>query len=419
MAIPKRIAMITVHTSPLEQPGAGDAGGLNVYVAETSKRLAQQNVEVEILTRKAKPGLPPSVELFPGVNVHHVDSGALEGLDKNDLPATLCNFTAGVLRYGARMPEQHIDLIHSHYWLSGQVGWVARERWLAPLVHSMHTMGKVKNLSLSQDDIPEPNLRIVGEQQLVDTADLIIANTQIEERELIEHYRAEPQKVKVVYPGVDNEHFTPGNKSQARKIYGFAETDLVISFVGRIQPLKGPDILVKAAAQMLKTNPDLANRLKIVICGAPSGTGTKDPAHLQHLATELGISSLITFLPPQDRNQLVQLYRASDLVAVPSYSESFGLVAIEAQACGIPVVAAKVGGLNYAVKDHDSGLLIPDHAINNWAQALSGLILDQSRLAKMSANAIAHAADFTWTKTVEQLLEVYEHAMQISVLAAR
>lgn len=419
MAIPRRIAMITVHTSPLEQPGAGDAGGLNVYVAETAKRLAERNIEVEILTRKAKAGLPQTVELFPGVNVHHVDSGALEGLDKNDLPATLCNFTAGVLRYGASMPEGHIDLIHSHYWLSGQVGWVARERWLAPLVHSMHTMGKVKNLSLSQDDTPEPNLRIIGEQQLVDTADLLIANTQIEEQELIEHYHALPEKVKVVYPGVDNAHFTPGDKNQSRTKLGFTESDLIISFVGRIQPLKGPDVLIKAAAEMLKLNPTLSGRLKIIICGAPSGTGTKDPAYLQHLVKQLAIESVVKFLPPQSRDQLIDLYRASDLVAVPSYSESFGLVAVEAQACGVPVVAAKVGGLNYAVKDHNSGLLIADHTTSSWAAALSGLILDQPRLSQMSVNALAHAADFTWHKTVDQLLEVYEHAMQISVLAAR
>jgi D-inositol-3-phosphate glycosyltransferase len=411
--------MITVHTSPLEQPGAGDAGGLNVYVAETAKRLAQRNVEVDILTRKAKAGLPASVQLFPGVQVHHVDSGALEGLDKNDLPATLCNFTAGVLRYGANMPEHHIDLIHSHYWLSGQVGWVARERWLAPLVHSMHTMGKVKNLSLSEGDLPEPNLRIVGEQQLVDTADLLIANTEIEERELIEHYHADANKIKVVYPGVDNLHFVPGDQVIARKKFGLAENDLVISFVGRIQPLKGPDVLVKAAAEIVKRNPELASRLKVVICGAPSGTGTKDPERLAHLAEEFNLTKIVKFLPPQNRDDLVQLYRASDLVAVPSYSESFGLVAVEAQACAIPVVAAKVGGLNYAVKDHNSGILIDDHNSTSWAITLSDLLLDNAKRAEFSKNAIAHAADFTWDKTVDQLLAVYHHAMQTAVLTSR
>jgi len=411
--------MITVHTSPLEQPGAGDAGGLNVYVAETAKRLAERDVEVDILTRKAKAGLPAMVQLFPGVNVHHVDSGALEGLDKNDLPATLCNFTAGVLRYGARMPENNIDLIHSHYWLSGQVGWVARERWLAPLVHSMHTLGKVKNLSLSEGDIPEPNLRIVGEQQLVDTADLLIANTAIEQNELIEHYHADKEKVKVVYPGVDNLHFTPGDKVSSRKHFGIDSNDLVITFVGRIQPLKGPEVLLRAAAEMMSIKPELADRLKIVICGAPSGTGTKNPERLKHLANELGLTQRVKFLPPQNRDDLVLLYRASDLVAVPSYTESFGLVAVEAQACGIPVVAAKVGGLNYAVKDHNSGLLVTGHNTTAWANSLADLLLDTEKRSQFSKNAITHAADFTWDKTVDHLLAVYQHAMKFAVVANR
>jgi len=403
--------MITVHTSPLEQPGAGDAGGLNVYVAETAKRLAERDVEVDILTRKAKAGLPAMVlQLFPGVNVHHVDSGALEGLDKNDLPATLCNFTAGVLRYGARMPENHIDLIHSHYWLSGQVGWVARERWLAPLVHSMHTLGKIKNLLLSEGDIPEPNLRIVGEQQLVDTADLLIANTAIEQNELIEHYHADKEKVKVVYPGVDNLHFTPGDKVSSRKHFGIDSNDLVITFVGRIQPLKGPEVLLRAAAEMMSIKPESADRLKIVICGAPSGTGTKDPERLKHLANELGLTQRVKFLPPQNRDYLVLLYRASDLVAVPSYTESFGLVAVEAQACGIPVVAAKVGGLNYAVKDQNSGLLVTGHNTTAWANSLADLLLDTEKRS---------FADFTWDKTVDQLLAVYHHAMKLAVVANR
>jgi len=411
--------MITVHTSPLEQPGAGDAGGLNVYVAETAKRLAERDVEVDILTRKAKAGLPAMVQLFPGVNVHHVDSGALEGLDKNDLPATLCNFTAGVLRYGARMPENHIDLIHCHYWLSGQVGWVARERWLAPLVHSMHTLGKIKNLLLSEGDIPEPNLRIVGEQQLVDTADLLIANTAIEQNELIEHYHADKEKVKVVYPGVDNLHFTPGDKVSSRKHFGIDSNDLVITFVGRIQPLKGPEVLLRAAAEMMSIKPESADRLKIVICGAPSGTGTKDPERLKHLANELGLTQRVKFLPPQNRDYLVLLYRASDLVAVPSYTESFGLVAVEAQACGIPVVAAKVGGLNYAVKDQNSGLLVTGHNTTAWANSLADLLLDTEKRSQFSKNAIAQAADFTWDKTVDQLLAVYHHAMKLAVVANR
>ncbi|HMC68544.1 MAG TPA: glycosyltransferase, partial [Mycobacteriales bacterium] len=197
----RRVATLSVHTSPLDQPGGGDAGGMNVYVCEIAKRLAQRGIEVEIFTRATSSDLPTVVELTPGVTVRHVVSGPYEGLDKNDLPAQLCAFTNGVLRVEAAHEPGYFDLVHSHYWLSGQVGWLAKERWGVPLVHSMHTMAKVKNASLAEGDAPEPASRVVGEAQVVEAADRLVASTAAEAQQLITLYDAEPARVVTVAPG--------------------------------------------------------------------------------------------------------------------------------------------------------------------------------------------------------------------------
>jgi len=211
----RRVAMLSVHTSPLEQPGTGDAGGLNVYVVEVAKRLAARNIEVEVFTRATTGGLPPEVELVPGVQVRHVTAGPYEGLGKEDLPGQLCAFAAGVMRAEAARPEGWYDLVHSHYWLSGQVGWLAADRWRVPLVHTMHTMARVKNTHLAKGDTPEPTGREIGEAQVVEAADRLVANTDGEARELIDLYDADPARVRVVPPGVDLGTFTPGDTAAA------------------------------------------------------------------------------------------------------------------------------------------------------------------------------------------------------------
>jgi D-inositol-3-phosphate glycosyltransferase len=213
---PRRVAMLSVHTSPLDQPGTGDAGGMNVYIAEVATRLARRGTEVEVFTRATSSNLPATFPMAPGVLVHNVVAGPFEGLPKEDLPGQLCAVTAGVLRKEASRREGWYDLIHSHYWLSGQVGWLAKERWGVPLVHTMHTMGRVKNLSLAPDDRPEPELRIIGEQQVVDAADRLVANTQAERSELVTLYDADPSLVDVVLPGVDLDAFHDRDRAAAR-----------------------------------------------------------------------------------------------------------------------------------------------------------------------------------------------------------
>lgn len=407
----ERIAILSVHTSPLHQPGTGDSGGMNVYIVETSKRLAQRGIQVEIFTRATSPKDEERVELAPGVTVKHIPAGPFEGLRKEDLPAQLCAVTAGVLRAEASKREGFYDLLHSHYWLSGQVGWIAQERWGVPLVHTMHTMARVKNRNLADGDLPEPTVREIGEEQVVQTADRLVANTQTEAQELIELYNADPARVRVVHPGVDLTNFVPGNKSQARHELGLKTDAAVMLFVGRIQPLKAPDVLLKAAAELIRHQPEMRNRLVVPICGGPSGTGLARPDALHELAAQLGITENVIFEPPTNRARLVKWLQAADVCLVPSYNESFGLVALEAQACGTPVIAANVGGLPTAISNNYSGLLVDGHNPHDWAHVLEKFFGDQQLQEKLSAGALDHASKFSWEATTEHLIEVYEEAI--------
>ena len=410
VADPTRVAMISVHTSPLEQPGTGDAGGLNVYVAETATQLAARGIEVDIFTRRTTGETPVEAELVPGVRVRHVTAGPYEGLSKEDLPGQLCAFSAGIMQAGLSVPEDHYDLVHSHYWLSGQVGWLAADRWRVALVHTMHTMARVKNLHLADGDSPEPRGREIGEVQVVEAADRLIANTDGEARELIELYAAPPAKVSVVPPGVDLATFSPGDRRQARAALGLpVEGDLLL-FVGRIQPLKAPDLLLRVAAELLRRDPSRRERLTVAVVGGPSGSGLTRPHELEELAVSLGISDVVRFVRPVERPVLAQWYRAADLVVVPSHSESFGLVAIEAQACGTPVVAADVGGLPTAVGD--AGVLVDGHRVGPWTDAVDSLLRDRPRRLELGRRAVEHASHYGWAATTDRLVEVYRQAIR-------
>ena len=401
------VAMLMIHTSPLEQPGTGDAGGMNVYVVESAKRMAATGVKVDIFTRATSSTLPATVEIADGVEVHHLVAGPYQGLAKEDLPGQFCALSAALMREEALRFQGHYRLIHSHYWLSGQVGWVAAERWNVPLVHTMHTMAKVKNAALAEGDVPEPSGRAIGEEQVVAASDALIANTEAEAASLVGLYSADPQKVHVVSPGVDLEMFTPGNKKSARKILGVREDAILLSFVGRIQPHKGPDTLIRAAAEMIKIEPNLRSRLEIAIVGGASGS-TTEPSKLRELAAWLGINDMIRFVEPTDRLHLPEWYRASDIVVVPSHSESFGLVALEAQACGTPVVATAVGGLRTAIRDGISGLLVDGHDPKSWASVLYRLAIEEDRRIELGRGALEHASHFGWQATAEKMLAVYD-----------
>jgi D-inositol-3-phosphate glycosyltransferase len=400
--------MVSVHTSPLDQPGTGDAGGLNVYVVELARRLAARNLAVEIFTRATSSVLPPTVEAFPGVTVHHVHAGPFEGLTKGELPGQLCAFAREVLRAEARHEQGWYDVVHSHYWLSGQVGALLRDRWSVPLVHSMHTMAKVKNAALAVGDAPEPSGRVIGEEQVVDAADMLVANTEFEAKQLLELYDADPARVEVVHPGVDLDVFRPS--ATARSRLGLPDDAVVLMFAGRIQPLKAPDVLLRAVRVLLDRDPGLRARLVVPVVGGPSGSGLEHPESLAQLAHSLGVSDVVRFVPPVTRSVLADWYAAATVVCVPSYNESFGLVAVEAQAAGTPVVAAAVGGLTTVVRDGVSGLLVAGHDPADFARAMERIVSAPALRAEMSRAALVQAGQFAWERTADRTLEVYRAA---------
>ncbi|MER6347519.1 D-inositol-3-phosphate glycosyltransferase [Streptomyces sp. NPDC001595] len=409
---PRRVAMLSVHTSPLHQPGTGDAGGMNVYIVELAQRLAAINIEVEIFTRATTAALPPTVELAPGVLVRHVDAGPYEGLAKEELPAQLCAFTHGVMQAWAGHRPGHYDLVHSHYWLSGHVGWLAAQRWGVPLVHAMHTMAKVKNANLADGDTPEPAARVIGETQIVAAADRLIANTDEEADELVRHYDADPGRVAVVHPGVNLERFTPADgRAAARARLGLPQDALIPLFAGRIQPLKAPDILLRAVAVLLDEHPELRSRIVVPVVGGPSGSGLAKPEGLQKLAARLGVADVVRFHPPVAQDRLADWFRAASVLVMPSYSESFGLVAIEAQASGTPVLAAAVGGLPVAVRDGRTGVLVRGHDPAAYARVLGDFAAEPGLTDRMGAAAAAHARSFGWQASAAATAEVYTAAV--------
>jgi D-inositol-3-phosphate glycosyltransferase len=400
-----RIATVMVHTSPLDQPGIGDAGGMNIYVLESAQRMAAMGVSVDIFTRRTDPAAPEIVEISPGVRVRHFDCGH-GTLTKEQLPIHISGLSQEFSRI---MRTENYDVIHSHYWLSGKVAMPAAKELGIPLVHTMHTMARVKNLNLAEGESPEPMIRVQGETQVVAAASALIANTDAEAASLVSLYDSCPDIVHVVSPGVDLFTFTPGeSRSAARELVGLPHDALVVSFVGRIQPHKGPEVLIRATSELVRHSPLLRHKLVVNVMGGASGANTDEVDRLKELTTWLGIDDVVRFEPPVARQDLAQWYRAADLVVVPSYSESFGLVAIEAQACGTPVVATAVGGLRTAVADGISGVLVDGHDPKAWSSVIARLLQEPQRRVLLSMGAIEHASHFGWDTTARGTLDIYD-----------
>jgi len=310
------------------------------------------------------------------------------------------------------LKNENYDSIHSHYWISGKVAMLAAKELGIPLVHTMHTMARVKNLNLAEGETPEPMIRVQGETQVVAAAQALVANTDAEAASLVSLYDACPDIVHVVAPGVDLYTFTPGKgRSAARTIVNLPQDSLVVSFVGRIQPHKGPEVLIRATSELVKHSPLLRNKLIVNIIGGASGANTEEVDRLKELATWLGIDDVVRFAPPAPRAELADWYRAADLVIVPSYSESFGLVALEAQACGTPVVATAVGGLRTAVADGISGVLVDGHDPKAWSSVIARLLQEPQRRVLLSMGAIEHASHFGWDATARGTLDIYDQVI--------
>jgi len=407
-----KIATLMVHTSPLDQAGVGDAGGMNVYVTESAKKMAQAGLSVDIFTRANKPNLPESIQIADGVTVKHLVAGPYEGLAKEELPSQLGALTSAFMQHQKKLPNNYYSLLHSHYWISGQLGWMISDQTNIPLIHTMHTTAKVKNLNLAAGEKPEPQIRAIGEEQVVAAATGLIANTDAEAASLVSLYGACPDNVFVVAPGVDLTTYNPADgKAGARTRLDIAQDAIMLTFVGRIQPHKGPDVLLRAAAQMLDHTPYLRAKLAVVIIGGTSGAGVDELDNLKSLVKFLQIEDVVHFIAPVTHGQLADWYRASDLVCIPSYSESFGLVALEAQACGTPVVATAVGGLRTAISDGISGSLVDGHDPKAWSAVISRLIAEPQRRLLLSMGAVEHASHFGWDATARGILDVYDWAL--------
>ena len=406
-AWPNRIAMISMHTSPLEQPGIGDAGGMNVYVLRTCEELARRGVKVDVFTRATRSSDGPVIQVSENFRVINIVAGPYEGLEKSDLATQMPAFAGGVIEF-ARKQGIEYDLIHSHYWLSGQVGWLLSDLLDIPFVHTAHTLAAVKNLHLAEGDTPEPESRRICEQQIVDNACRLIVNTDAEAKQLADLHDADPWRINVVPPGVDVELFSPGSDratERSRRELGIPLHTKVILFVGRLQRLKGPQVLLRGVGELMRRHP--ATNVRVIICGGLSGSGVHAPDEFTNLAAEEGIDHLVRFMPPRPPQDLAKLYQAADIVAVPSYNETFGLVAMEAQSTGTPVVAANVGGLSIAVDDGVSGLLVDGHEPAAWADALGRLVEDDELRIKLATQAREHSLEFSWQKTVDRLADVY------------
>jgi D-inositol-3-phosphate glycosyltransferase len=404
----RRVALLSVHTSPLDQPGAGDGGGLNVYVREVATRLAARGVDVDVFTRAVDPDAPEVVVLRgdgPGIaRVHHIEAGPVAPLAKEEQANHLCAFMLALQRHPTAGSH---DLVHAHYWLSGWVGQRVAERWQVPLIQTFHTLGVLKNQTLAPGDVPEPALRLIAEERISRAADRVLVLTCGEARLLHRTYRVSGSELTVVPAGVDLERFAP---SRAPRRPGPPR----LLFVGRLQPLKGPDVAVRTLAEVRRRLPDATLR---IVGGASGGSSaTTSTEGLRELARQLGVEEAVELEPALDQATLAERYRDADAVLVPSRSETFGLVALEAQACGTPVVAADVPGLEAVVGA--GGLLVPGHDPEDHAEAALTYLVDPEAAAQAGAAGVATAARASWDRTVDRLLDVYGELTEVRASVA-
>ena len=388
----RRVGLISLHTSPLDQPGTGDGGGLNVYVREVARRMAARGVAVDVFTRRTDPAQPATVALAPGADVHHLAAGPAAPVAKEDLAAHLCAFE---LALAAHPRLADLDVLHAHYWLSGWVGRRIARRTGVPLVQTFHTLAALKNATLAPGDRPEGALRLAVEAEVARTADQVLVLTCGEARLFHSSYGLSGARLTVVPAGVDLEVFRPDPAAHR------AEPPELL-FAGRLQPLKGPDVAVRTLAAVRRHRPDVRLR---VVGGASGHVGGAAEADLRRLAESLGVADAVTLEPALPQAELAERMRRAAVLLAPSRSETFGLAALEAQACGTPVVAARVPGLEVVVRE--GGVLVDGHDPADHAAAVLALLDDPDRAATVRAAALATAAASSWERTVDRLLDAY------------
>ena len=399
----KRVAVIAYHTSPLDEPGVGDAGGMTIYVRALACALSERGVSTDIFTR-AISDIGRIVELAPGVRVISVEAGPVGRLEKERQPQYIGEFIAGVRAFATAQRIRY-DLVHSHYWQSGLAAKALAGAWGVTMVHSHHSLGRVKNRWLAPGDAPEPQTRLDGELDVISSADVLVASTEEEWEQLACLYGAPHDRLKTLHPGVDHRLFSPGSRAAARAQLGLEPDLSLLLYVGRIQRLKGLDLAITSLDQIVGS---LDNAHLVVVGGASGPGGDKEVDRLAGLAEALGVEDRVSFVGPRRHDALPTFYRAADVLVVCSHTESFGLTALEAHACGIPVVGTSVGGLSHIVSDGASVYLVGNRDPSVFAARLKTLLSDAELRRRFSSEALKRSSVYSWGAVADGFMELYE-----------
>lgn len=409
------IAMLSYHTCPLATLGGKDTGGMNVYVHQLTRHLGQQGIHVDVFTRSQDEHVPHILhDLGYGNRVVHIPAGPEFPLPKKELTRYIPKFVEGIECFSQEKSIQY-DLIHSHYWMSGIAAIDLQILWQIPFINMFHTLGLMKNRIAQSPSEMEGEYRINGEKRVIATANRLIAATLAEKSQLEFLYETNSAKIAVIPPGVDTSRFYPIPKDEAKEIIGVSPTSRMILFVGRIEPLKGIDTLIKAISIIQKNGYlDCCPHSLAIIGGEPLASPEEmnaEMARLQDMVDSLGINNLVLFLGKQDQKMLPYYYSAAEVVVMPSHYESFGMVALEAMACGTPVVASQVGGLGFLVRDGQTGFVVPGNDVMKMADRLVQLIKDQDLQAKLGKESASYARKYSWQIITEKIIEVYQQEL--------
>ena len=415
--------MLSYHTCPLATLGGKDTGGMNVYVRELTRQLGRQGVHVDVFTRSQDEHVPHVLhDLGYGNRVVHVPAGPEIPLPKEELVSFLPQFVEGIQEF-SRTKGFTYDLIHSHYWTSGMAALNLKTAWNIPVVHMFHTLGLMKQRVARQPDEAEGDYRMRGEREVIRLADRLVAATPAELAQLQWLYQTDTRKVVIIPPGVDLSHFYPIPADEAKAFIGIAPADKMLLFVGRIEPLKGIDILIESIAYLRKEGVFERNNLCLSVIGGDSDFSPKslsaEMARLHTVREQYGVSDLVTFLGRRSQDTLPYYYSAAEAVVVPSHYESFGMVALEAMACGIPVVASQVGGLAFLVQDGVTGYTVPVDDPQALAERLKALINDPELRQEMGKQAVEFAQEYAWEKIAARIVNLYQEEIEKRIPASR
>ncbi|HEY8656113.1 MAG TPA: glycosyltransferase [Candidatus Limnocylindria bacterium] len=412
-----RVAMLSVHACPMAKLGGRDSGGMNVYVREIARDLARRGIEVDVFTRQREADHSSIQEIVPGARVIHIETGPLSYIPKMEVHDQIAEFTAHVEAFVAAERLRY-DLIHSHYWLSAEVAEVLAERWRVPRVQMFHTLGLVKREVMAEDVDGESDVRVAIERRAVRGSQAVVAASDIEAAELRRLYAAAAEKIRIIPCGVDPEIFHPVRQADARRSLGRDQCERVVLFVGRIEQIKGIDVLLRAISLLFQGYPDLRSELRLLIVGGALNDDDDAPetdkiVELRRLVHEHRLEDTVDFVGSQDQHRLALFYAAADICAVPSLTESFGLVALESMACGTPVLGTRVGGLQTVIEDRVSGFLVPAGDEQALAEGMARLLLDHGLRTRLAAGARSRAQDYSWERVGDLVARLYDELVPV------